>query len=522
MGSFIRVKKKGNTCCGACYLNKTQKCLFCAFVWLPIVAIVSLLLAVLINAASVQDRFVRQVLDPEPSFMNLTPEKLRQQAIRLGNGLKIKTISYNQTYQEPGSMAAIKKYITDSYPKIHSSDFIKRTVVNENSLLYRVEGTVETQNPYMLCAHFDVVPPGNEDEWQYDPFLGEIITENGTEYVYGRGAIDMKDTLFGMLEALEYLLETNQRPKRTFYMAFGHDEEVSGYLGAGYLKYKVKDMLAANREELDWILDEGMFVSKGIFPSTEDPMISIGVVEKGFAMLDLEVTGHQYHSSVPPKESVIGIMSNAVAKLEANKQPSRFGTGVESDMFKYAAPHAGFGFRLIASNLWLFSGLFSGFLSNDDVTDAIQRTTTAVTRLDAGFKDNVVPSVAKALVNHRIHPSDNIETVLEHDINVIDDERVKIKVREYRKPAPLSSYSNDHLPFQTVANSALDVYPDGHIVPSLMVANTDTLHYLNLTSSIYRFSPVLLFKEDTKRFHGLDERIPVKIYKKVYVKSWPF
>ena len=96
-------------------------------------------------------------------------------------------------------------------------------------------------------------------------------------------------------------------------------------------------------------------------------------------------------------------------------------------------------------------------VTGDSSLDAVQRTTTAVTILRAGFKDNVVPGEASAIVNHRIHPTETIEDIVKHDREVIDDERVNITQLGYFPPPPISPYSNDVSPFQIIANSALQV-----------------------------------------------------------------
>ena len=163
--------------------------------------------------------------------------------------------------------------------------------------------------------------------------------------------------------------------------------------------------------------------------------------------------------------------------------------------------------RLALANLWMFRGLVSSILAGDANTDAIQRTTTALTILQAGFKDNVVPGEARAVVNHRLHPAERLEEVLEHDTEVVGDNRVNITVLGYHPPPPVSPYSNDVAPFQIIANSALQVrqqhiadlfvrvmnifrhsqvFTAGHVTPGTLVANTDTKHYLHLTNNINR------------------------------------
>ena len=104
---------------------------------------------------------------------------------------------------------------------------IKVMRVNSLSLLLRVEGAVSTINPYLLAAHLDVVPPGDSARWDNPPFLGELVEEAGEQFVYGRGAIDDKHSLMGILQSLETILVSGDRPRRTLYIGLGHDEEIS-------------------------------------------------------------------------------------------------------------------------------------------------------------------------------------------------------------------------------------------------------------------------------------------------------
>ena len=506
-----------NTCFNCCYCTSKQRITACVLVWVPILLLIGLVIVLVINASLVTEKFERQQLDPSPMLMNSSEEVILARAKRLGEAIKIKSVSYNSSKQETTELRKLIKYINDSYPNLRSTNFIKRHQVNEFSIVYRVEGTEKTKNPYMLCAHLDVVPEGIKENWEYNPFLGDIIEDDddGEKYVYGRGAIDDKHSVFGILETLEYIAEEGKQPKRTFYVAFGHDEEVGGEQGAGHIKKKMESLLKENKEKLDFILDEGTFVVKDMFPGVEDPLILISVVEKGWATLDVKVKGKQVHSSIPPKESTISTLANAIVNLKQNPQPSRFGQGPEYDTVLYSAAHANFGYKLVFGNLWLFSGIVSSKLSKKEATDAMQRTTTAVTVVRAGLKENIVPGEATAVINHRIHTADNIETVLQHDKDVIDDDRVNVTIRRYFNPPKISPYSSDSKPFQVIANSALDVYPEAKVVPSILVGNTDTIHYVHLCDNIYRFSPNFVLPNDITRFHGIDERIAVKTYNKV-------
>ena len=174
---------------------------------------------------------------------------------------------------------------------------------------------------------------------------------------------------------------------------------------------------------IGFILDEGMFVMDGVFPGVDQPVAYVGVVEKGWANVELSVQGVQGHSSTPPKESAVGILAHAMAKLEDTRQPSRFGHSVEYDTMSHVAPYASFGYKLVLGNLWLFKDIVAKILSNDAKTDAIQRTTSAITVVNAGIKSNVIPNEASALVNHRIHPADSVQDVIDNDNKIIDDSR---------------------------------------------------------------------------------------------------
>lgn len=197
--------------------------------------------------------------------------------------------------------------------------------------------------------------------------------------------------------------------------------ETQFFQGAAQIAKTLEKLFTDNDEKLAFILDEGMCVvqvwmlkgilkmlaieikqnwSKGIFTGVDDPVINIGVVEKGWAVVQLTVNGVQGHASKPPKESAIGILAHAIAKLvfiynpksdlimvtfwtvenvrlqEDNPSPSRFGASVEYDTMNYVAPYASFLYRMVLGNMWIFSSSVSNIMSQDPTTDAIQRTTT--------------------------------------------------------------------------------------------------------------------------------------------------
>src|SRR4051794_21733669 len=226
-------------------------------------------------------------------------------AARLGEAIRFQTIS---SYFEPDSDAealrGLQARIAYSFPAFHSA--VTREVVATYSLLYAWQGSDANAAPIALLAHQDVVPvsPGTAKDWQQPPFDG-VIADG---FIWGRGSWDDKGNLYSMLEAAEQMSKTGFRPKRTIYLAFGHDEEVGGTRGAK----AIAALLASRGVRLDYVLDEGLLITDGIVKGLDRPAALIGVAEKGYATLVLTAHATPGHSSMPPRDTAIGMMSTAL------------------------------------------------------------------------------------------------------------------------------------------------------------------------------------------------------------------
>jgi len=143
------------------------------------------------------------------------------------------------------------------------------------------------------------------------------------------------------------------------------------------------------------------------------------------------------------------------------------------------------------------------------------RTTSAATIINGGFKENVLPSTATAIINHRIHPMQTIDEVIEYDRQLINDDRITVEKQGLPvTPHPISSYDSNAFGYQIIKRSIRQVFSGSVVIPGIMIASTDTRWYLHLTRAVYRFSPSVMYSEDTKRFHGHNERISVENYMK--------
>ncbi|NXF97569.1 P20D1 hydrolase, partial [Eubucco bourcierii] len=424
----------------------------------------------------------------------------------LRGAIKIPTVSVSSEDLNTTAMAEFGNYIQKVFPAVFSSKFIQHEIVGQYSHLFTVQGSNPELMPYMLLAHMDVVPAPPEG-WDFPPF--SAAEHEG--FIYGRGTLDNKNSAIGILQAVEFLLRRNYRPLRSFYIGIGHDEEVSGWKGA----VKIAALLEARGVKLSFVLDEGSAILDGIIAGVQKPVALIAITEKGSITLNFTVDKEPGHSSVPPKETSIGILAAAMSRLEQNPLHNLFGQGPELLTMEHLASEFRFPLNLIMSNLWLFSPVVSRILAWKPSTNALIRTTTAVTMFNAGIKVNVIPSSAKATANFRIHSAETAAEVLEVVKNTIADDRVKIDVVEAFDPLPISPWDEQTFGVHIFQRTILDTFPDvDSVVPGTCIGNTDSRHFTNLTAAIYRFNPILLKPDDLPRIHGLNERISVKDFEK--------
>ena len=423
-------------------------------------------------------------------------------AEKLAGSLRFRTISsYDNPQLNAEEFRKLHHYLQQRFPKAHAA--LKREVVGDLSLLYTWTGSDGKARPILLMAHQDVVPiaPGTESTWQADPFAGEI--KDG--YVWGRGAWDDKANLISQMEAVEMLVAAGFRPRQTVYLSFGADEEVGGQRGA----LEIAKLLQARGVKLDFVIDEGMLITEGILPGLERPAAIIGIAEKGFLSVAMKVPATPGHSSMPPPpgESAIAMMSAALRRLDDEQFPAAI-SGVAREMFETVGPEmTGFN-RFALTNLWLFGPLVRSQLEKGASTNAMLRTTTALTVFNAGNKENVIPGMAEATVNFRLLPGDSRQSVMQHVKATTNDERFELVALPFSsEPSPVTSTSSDS--YQLISRTIRSLFPDTVVAPGLMIGATDSRHFSGISDHIYRFSPVRAKAQDLPRFHGTNERIAI-------------
>jgi carboxypeptidase PM20D1 len=435
------------------------------------------------------------IVDPGPA--PALPElELARIADELGAAVAIPTVSL-PSGGDAEAFERLRDLLRAQYPRVHAT--LELELVGEHAMLLRWRGRDAARAPIILTAHLDVVPvePGTEADWTQPPFSG--VQQDG--FVWGRGAMDDKLGVIGLLHATERLIESGFEPGRDVWLAFGHDEEVGGGEGA----QRIAAVLAERGVHAELLLDEGGAVVEGILPGIARPVALVGIAEKGLASFELTTHAEGGHSSMPRKNGAIIRLSRALVRVEEHPMPAAL-RGPARAMIERLTPELGFGPRLALANLWLLEAPLRWALARNPATDAILRTTTAPTILAAGSADNVLAANARAVVNFRILPGDTVADVEAHLHDVIDDDGVEVKcLARCWDPSPTSR--TDSAAYAALERAILWTWPEAVVTPSLVVGATDARHYAAVADDVYRFLPLRLNEVDRARLHGTDERV---------------
>jgi carboxypeptidase PM20D1 len=416
----------------------------------------------------------------------------------LARAITFATISHESPEDfDPAPFTALHDWLESNYP--HARAVLEREKIGAASLLYIWPGSDASLQPVVLTSHLDVVPVPDPETWTHPPF-GGVIADG---FVWGRGTLDDKTGVVATMEALDRLAREGFRPRRTVWIAFGHDEEVGGEQGAG----AITERLAREGRRAWFSLDEGFAIvqpEEGSF--AEVPLALIGVAEKGYLTLRLTARAEGGHSSTPPPSTAIGRLARALVRVEESPLPAR-SDGVVEAMLRAVAPHTS-GIRRFALT-WpgLFGPVIRAQMAGDPGTNAMVRTTTAITMIDGGVKANVLPREASARVNFRLLPGDETGAVVEHVRSAIDDPEVEIAIEDAIEASGVSDPDSDA--FALLAGVVAEVAPDAAVAPGLVLGGTDSRHYAKIADHAFRFLPVRFLQSDLARVHGRDERISV-------------
>ena len=420
---------------------------------------------------------------------------------RFAGAIRFRTISYDDRSNfDADAFRAFHDYLRQSFPLVH--DRAEITLISGYSLVFHIAGSDPALKPVLFMGHMDVVPVDEVTmaEWTHDPFGGTIADG----MIWGRGTMDDKLSVMSFLEATEALLADDYEPTRSLYLAFGHDEEVGGKDGAKEAAKYLKEQGI----EFEFVLDEGGIVGEGLMRGVDRPVAIIGVAEKGYVNLRLRVDAPGGHSSQPPPQTALGIVSRALVKVEDNPFPAQL-TYVKQT-FDAIAPYSTFSNRLAMANSWLLAPLIKSQLLGDKKSAATMRTTTAATMASGSSKSNILPTRAEAVVNFRIIPGETAESVRDRVIGIIDDDRVDVSMEYAIDPSPVSP--TDSPGYELLARMIRGFDDNIVVAPYLVQGGTDARYFYSVSPNVYRFVMARATPDTLRRVHGIDERIPVDDY----------
>ncbi len=431
-----------------------------------------------------------------PSDKTLQP--LPDSAIKhMSEAIRIPTVSISDSSAvDTLAFRAFNSFIERAYPLVTQK--MSKTFVREFSIVMEWPGKNPSLAPIVLMSHYDVVPVEAAviDKWKVPPFSGQITDT----CIWGRGAVDDKYGVISILEGAEAMLKKGFTPQRTIYICFGHDEEVSGQGANETVKY-----LEQKKVRAEMVLDEGGQLSESRIKDVKRPIAVIGVAEKGYASFELSVLKEGGHSSMPPKETAIDILNKALYKLRQKAIPSQLTPQLKEFLSRVGSSSDNFINRMASANLWLFKSIVKNKLAAEPEGDAMMHTTIVPTIIEAGIKDNVIPTEAKAMINSRILTGETAQTVEAYIRKVIDDERVRVKQVGKYNSDPSSSTSTSSPAFKRVESALYRIVPRVLPAPYQGIGATDSRYYRRISDGVVNFMPMT----DAKGYHGINERLPI-------------
>lgn len=424
--------------------------------------------------------------------------------IHMSKAIQIATISPEDTsHIDTIHFNQFNQFLEKSYPLIHQQ--LKKTTINKYSYIYEWKGTDSNLQPIILMAHYDVVPvePSAIKLWTVNPFSGEI--KNGI--IWGRGSVDDKANVIAILEATEYLLKKKLQPNRSILLCFGHNEESTGTGAIAIVNFLQSKNIKANL-----VIDEGGEITTTKLKDISQPVAMIGVAEKGYVTFELSVEKPGGHSSKPDKETAIDILSKALYQLRKVEMPSHITPPVKEFLNRVSGSSTDFIKKMALNNMWLFEGKVKSILSATPEGNAMLRTTIVPTIIESGVRENVIPTNAKAIVNCRILTGETTKDVEEFIRKQINDNRVNIKISGDFNTEPSAATDFNSPAFKEVEHAIYSIVDNVIPAPYIMIGATDSRNYRSISNGVVNFSPLI----DSKGYHGIDERLPIKDFQRAF------
>ena len=425
-------------------------------------------------------------------------------------GMENEAISWLQglirinTTNPPGNELNAAKYLAAILERegIHSE--VYESTPGRGFLVARLSSSSvpDPSRALLLMGHLDVVGV-DRSKWKTEPFSG--IIQDG--YMYGRGAIDDKSMTIANLAVFIALKRSGARLNRDVIFLAEGDEEAGGAAGMTFAVEKHWDKIAAG-----FALNEGgrVFEKNG-----KVQYVGVQASEKVSANVDVIATGTSGHASVPRKDNPVTHLANAISKISTYQAPIQFNS-VTRAYFDGLAPledeETGKWIRALQSSDRAEHA--ARFISDANPTwSAMLRDTVSPTMLQAGIRQNVVPSEARGVINVRLLPGNMIDPLLAKLQQLVSDPEIRFEIEPGAGEAAPSSSLNSDL-YASITRVAGKEFPSAPVLPYMSTGATDSTPLRMRAVQAYGLLPFPITQDDLSRMHGDNERIQLDNFRK--------
>ena len=446
----------------------------------------------LIRAALLRPAVSATESDPAP------PENDEAAVGRFCEVLRKKTVWPREGTIEYEEFDAFLPLLRQLYPTVFANTEV--FTVNQYGIIIRWRGRDPEKPPVILMAHHDVVS-AQENEWTYPPFAAEI--HDGS--VYARGAVDTKCILTAVLEAQTRLMNGGFTPERDIYFISSNNEETGGDTSPAQMEWFRERGIRPY-----FVLDEGGAVINELPLGIRYEFAMIGVSEKGSLDVKLTATGAAGHSSAPEPANSTFRLTEAIDRIRDHPFPARL-SPVVAQMLRKLGAHASFGLRIVFANLKLFSPVVKKVMAKGGETNAMIRTTSALTQLSGSDTINTIPTEAVAGYSVRVAPW-NTTGEIEERIRSLVGEHVDVAIPYRHEPSPYTDFNAEA--YRLIADTVRKVYPGADDAPYVMNGGTDSKHFTGICDNVLRFCGFRFTSAERHSMHGVDERLSLDAYLK--------
>ena len=418
--------------------------------------------------------------------------------------VRIPTVShFDHDEDDEKVFEACRDWIRETYPILYEKGNFSR--IGRCGMLFEIPGCGEDgssssspsglKGPSVLMAHYDVVP-ADSGEWEEEPFSGVI--KDGC--LWGRGSLDTKCTLVCVLETVSEALKEGWQPAQTLYLAFSGEEEVEGTSSDEIVSHlKEKGVRPA------FVLDEGGAVIPEGLPGVKQRAVMIGIAEKGIVNVEATLKGTGGHAATPPKHTLLGRMAKAACAVENHRFRAQI-TPATKAMFRVIGKQKGGPVGMAFRHIDAFkAGVAPAAAYLGGTFNAMVRSTAAVTMMEGAPSFTVLPGEVRMGMNLRLLGTDTMDSAVKELKKAIGDKEIGLRVVSGCDPSPVSKIGGR--PWNYLVKTAAEIWPDAIAAPYTLNNGTDSRYWHRISDHVYKFTPMVMTKEERGSVHGVNEKI---------------